>query len=101
MVDGREDLGVDGSKGGVGDVSAPESATDDDAERVGVDVPDIGRRFDDAASDEASLLRFAKVAGGEGVREDVIIQTRNTAEPIDRDSANFINNVSQGRVSEI
>ena len=39
----------------MGDITAPESAADDHPEGVRIDVPDVGRGFDDAASDNAGL----------------------------------------------
>ena len=88
LVDGGGQLGVDRAKGSVGDVPAPEGTADDHAEGVGVDLGDVGGGFDDAASDEASLLPD-QLGAAEGIGEDVVIQTRDTTEPIDRDGADF------------
>lgn len=89
LVDGRDQLGVNRGKGGVGDVPAPESAADDHAEGVGVDVPDVGGGFDDAASDEAGPL-LDQLGRAESVGENVVVQTRDTTEPIDRDGTDFV-----------
>ena len=93
LVDGCDQLGVDRAQGGVGDVPAPESATDDHAESVGVDLLDIGGGFDDAASNKASPLPD-QLGGGEGVGEDVVVQTRDTTEPINGDGTDFTKMVS-------
>lgn len=66
----------------MGDIPAPECATDEDAEGVGVDLLDVRRGFDDAASDEAGLL-LHQFGRAEGVGEDVVVQTRDTTEPVD------------------
>jgi hypothetical protein len=98
FVHGHDQLSVDRGKGGTGDITTPESATDDYAESIWVDVPDVGGGFNDAASDEAGPLPD-QLGRGEGVGEDVVIQTRDTAEPINRDGADFIiEKVSSGRV---
>ena len=65
----------------MGDVPALESAADDHAEGVCVDVFDDGGGFDDAAGDEASLLP-GQLGGGESVGEDEVVQARDTAESI-------------------
>ena len=81
----------------MGDITTPESAADDHAESVGVDALDIGGGFNDAASDDAGLPP-GQLGGGEGVGEDVVVQTRDTTEPINRDGTEFVGNVSPGRV---
>lgn len=88
LVDGRDQLGVDRGKRGVGDVPAPESAADDHAEGVGIDVLDAGGGFDNAASDEASPLpdQFGR---SEAVGENIVVQTGDTTEPINRDGTDF------------
>ena len=93
LVDGGGQLGVDRAKGSVGDVPAPEGTADDHAEGVGVDLGDVGGGFDDAASDEASLLPD-QLGAAEGIGEDVVIQTRDTTEPINRDGTDFTEKVS-------
>jgi hypothetical protein len=97
FVHGHDQLSVDRGKGGTGDVTAPESAADDHAKSVGVDVLDVGGGFDDAASDDAGLLPD-QLGGGERVGEDVVVQARDTTEPINRDGADFVEKVSSGRV---
>ena len=99
LVDGRDQLGVDRGEGSVGDVPAPESAADEHAKSVGVDVLDAGGGFDDAASEEAGLLP-GQFGAGEGVGEDVVVQTRDTAKPINRDGAGFTEKFNVRRVSK-
>lgn len=81
FVDRRNQLSVDCGKGRVGDITAPESTADNHAESVGVDVPDVGRGFDDAASNKTNSLP-GQLGGAEGVGEDVVIQTGDTTQPI-------------------
>jgi len=93
-ADGRDQLGVDRSKGSVGDVPPSESAVVKHAESVGVDLPDVGGGFDNAASDEASLLP-GQSGGAEGEVEDVVVQARDTTEPINRAGTGFIESSAQ------
>ena len=79
------------------DIAAPESATDDHSESVKVEVLDVGGGFDDAASDEASLLPD-QISGAEGVGEEIVVQARDTTEPINRDGTDFVEEVRMRRV---
>ena len=97
LVNGRDQLSVDRGQGRVRDITTPESPADDHSESVGIKVLDIGRGFDDAASDNAGLPPH-QLGRAEGVGEDVVVQTRDATEPIKRDRADFIQNVSQRRV---
>ena len=65
----------------MGDVPALENVADNHTEGVCVEIPDSGGGFDDAAGDKASLP-FDQLGGCEGVGEDEIIQTRDTAKRI-------------------
>ena len=97
FVNGRGQLSVDRRKGRVGDISTPESAADDHAECIEVQILDVGRRFDNAASDNAGPLPD-QLGGTEGVGEDVVVQARDTTEPINRDRTDFMEKVSARRV---
>ena len=83
-------------KGFAGDDSSLEEASDEDAESVGIEVPDVGGGLDDAASDKASPL-LHQLGGGEGVGEEVVVQTRDATETINRDGTGFIAGVSPGQ----
>ena len=78
-------------------IAAPESATDDHSESVEVEVLDVGGRFDDAASDEAGLLPD-QISGAEGVGEEIVVQARDTTEPINRDGTDFIEEIRIRRI---
>jgi hypothetical protein len=91
LVDRHGQLSVDGGEGRVRDIPSPESAADDHAECVRIDILDVGGGFDDAASDDAGLLP-GQLGGTERIGEDVVVQTRDTTEPIDRDGTGFIVN---------
>ena len=79
-----------GGKERARDAHTLEGATDQHPHGVGIEAtPDVGRGFDDAGSHKASLL-LHQLAGGECVGEDVVVQTRDATEPIDRDRTDFI-----------
>ena len=91
----RYQLGVDRGKSRERDIPTPESVVDDHAESVVVDECDIGRGFDNTASNKTSLPP-GQFGGGEGVGEDVVVQTRDTAKPVNRDSTDFVEKSAQG-----
>ena len=99
LVNRHDQLSVDRGEGRVGDIATPKSATDDHTEGVGVDILDICGGFDDATSDDAGLLpgQFCRT---ERIGEDVVVQTRDATEPIDRDGTGFVGNVRTRRVLE-
>ena len=97
MVDGRDQLSVDRSQSSMSDVTTPESAADDHSKSVGVEILDIGRGFDDTAGNNAGLP-LDQLGRGERVGEDVVVQTRDTTQPIKRDGADFIAKVNQRRM---
>ena len=79
------------------DITTPESPANNHSESVGIKVLDVGRRFDDAASDNAGLPPH-QLGRRERVGEDVVVQTRDATEPIKRDRTNFVARVSPRRM---
>ena len=63
------------------DIPILESAADDDAESVRVDILDDGGGFDDGAGNKAGTLSD-QICGREGVGEDEVVQARDAAEVI-------------------
>ena len=91
-------LGIHRSEERAGDACIFKGAADQHPHSVGIEAtPNIGRRLDDAASDKASPL-IRQRAAGEGVGEDVVIQTRDTSNTIKRDGTGFRAKVSPGQV---
>ena len=86
-----------GGKERARDAHTLEGATDQHPHGVGIQAtPDVGRGFDDTASDKASLL-IRQPAARERVGEDVVVQTGDATKPIDRDGADFVQTSVQGR----